>query len=256
MPGGLTARQPPYTPSEMEPVLLVRNDPFETFGVAPAVFEAVGVPTAVWEAVDGAPGPALDEVSGLIVLGSSYNVEHADEQPFIREVGERMREAVDRGTPLLGVCFGAQALAWALGAEVRKAPIREMGFEPIRPTRDAADDLLLSHYDDGDHAFQWHMDTYDLPDGATLLATGDGVRHQAFRVGDRAWGVQFHFEIDADELELWLEGFAKEGDLLEIWGKSADQVRAEATEHLVDHERKGSEVFRRFAELAREVAPS
>lgn len=237
----------------MEPVLLVRNDAFETFGVAPGALEEAGVPTLVWEAVDGEPAPPLDQLSGVIMFGSSYNVEHAGEQPFIERGAELCRGAVDRGVPLLGVCFGAQLLAWGLGADVRKSPEREVGFEPVEPTRAAATDRLLGHYEEGDRVFQWHMDTYDLPEGAELLATADPVTNQAYRVGDRAWGVQFHFEIDADEIELWLAEFAKQGDLEREWGKSAEQIRDETARYLDEHRRKGAEVFRRFAAVARDA---
>ena len=235
----------------MRPVLLVRNDPFETFGVAPRALADAGVPTTTWEAIDGEPAPRLDDVSGVIVFGSSSNVEHADERPFIERAAAMSRACVEREVPVLGVCFGAQLLAWGLGARVYKADAREVGFEPMAPTDAGAADPLLSHYGAGDHVFQWHMDTFDLPDGAELLATGDRVRNQAFRVGTAAWGIQFHFEIDADEIALWLDEFAKEGDLERDWGKSATQVNDEASRYLPAHERKGAEVFRRFAEVAR-----
>ncbi len=102
--------------------------------------------------------------------------------------------------------------------------------------------------------FEWHMDTFELPVGADLLATGDLVRHQAFRVGDRAWGVQWHLEIDRPELESWLEIFGKEGDLLSEWGKSAEEVRAEADAFMETHEARGRELFTRFAGVVREAA--
>ena len=182
---------------QAKPILFVRCEPDETFGVGPAAVEAAGGSVLEWNALDAeAPKPRLEDVAGVVVFGSSFNVEHADEQPFIKEVRELTREAVDTGVPYLGVCFGAQMLAWSLDAEITKAPVREIGFEPIRPLATAADDPLLAHYEPDDHVFQWHMDTFTLPDGAELLVTGDGVHHQAYRVGDRTWGVQFHFEID------------------------------------------------------------
>jgi hypothetical protein len=137
------------------------------------------------------------------------------------------------------VCFGSQVLAQALDAAVAKAPVREVGFVPIRPESLAATDPLLSHYADGDMVFQWHMDTFDLPAEAELLVTGDGVRHQAYRVNDRTWGVQYHLEIDRDEIESWLAAFAEEADLLPTWGKTNEQVCAEADRHLEQHVRKG-----------------
>lgn len=232
--------------------MFVRNDTFETFGVAPSAVEAAGADIRVFDAIDGAARPSLDEVGGVVVFGSSSNIEHAEHRPFIKEVAELTRECVDVGVPVLGVCFGAQLLAWALDAEVGKAPEREVGFEPIRLLPAARDDRLVSHYADGDRLFEWHMDTFALPAGAELLMFGDRIPHQAYRVGETAWGLQFHFEVDAAELEHWLGEYAKIGDLQEDWGKSPDDVRAEARANMDEHERKGKEVFGRFVKVARE----
>jgi GMP synthase-like glutamine amidotransferase len=236
----------------MTTILFVRCDASETFGVAPAAVEAAGATVRVWNALDTSdPRPQLDSVGGVVVFGSTFNVEHADEQPFIKETADLIREAIDRRIPFLGVCFGGQLLAWALDAQVGEGPIREIGFEPIRPTADAAHDLLFSHLADGDMAFQWHMDVFGLPEGATLLVSGDQVPNQAFRVGDLAWGTQFHCEVNLAELEFWLEEFAKGGDDLGThWGKSPQQVLEEAERFMNDHESRGREVFERFTNLS------
>jgi GMP synthase (glutamine-hydrolysing) len=238
----------------MKPILFARCDALETFGIAKDAVQGAGAEVRVWDAIEAGSGrPELGEMGGVVLFGSSYNVEHADEQPFIKELRELTREALDREIPLLGVCFGAQMLAWALDAEVVKAPVREVGFEALHPTAAAANDPLLSHYEDGDMVFQWHMDTFELPAGAELLATGDKVPNQAYRVNERTWGVQYHFEIDRAEVEMWLAAFAKQADLASTWGKSNDQVREEADLHLARHERKGRETFRRFVHVARDL---
>ena len=235
----------------MDPILFARCDPVETFGVGSEAMERAGAPVTVWEAVDAEPRPSLEDISGVVLFGSSYNVEHADEQPFIGQARGLTLEAIDRGVPYLGVCFGAQLLAWSLESPVVKAPVREVGFEPIHPTAEAADDALLAHLADGDMEFQWHMDTFELPEGATLLATGDRVSNQAYRFGDRTWGVQFHFEIVRAEMDLWLDAFEREDGPLEAsWGKSAATIREEADRYLAAHERRGSELFERFANVA------
>ena len=235
----------------MTNILFVRCDASETYGVAPAALRAAGATFDVWDAIESAaPRPSLDDVDGVVVFGSTFNVEHADEQPFIKETADLIRETVDRGISFLGVCFGGQLLAWALDAAVGESPVREIGFEPIHPTAEARRDRLFSHYADGDMAFQWHGDAFQLPAGATLLATGDRVPNQAFRVGDRAWGTQFHLEVNDAELDFWLNEFAREGDLRADWGKSETEVRDEARRHIADHEGRGREVFRRFASLA------
>jgi GMP synthase (glutamine-hydrolysing) len=239
----------------MRPLLFVRCDPVETFGVGVAAVTAAGAEVAVWDTLDPAsPRPPLEDVSGVVLFGSSFNVEHADEQPFIKEVAELTRETIERASPFLGLCFGAQLLAWALGAAVDKAPVREVGFEPIRPLAAMTLDPVLGHFVDGDMVFQWHMDTFELPPGATRLATGDRVTNQALRLGPAAWATQFHLEIDAAEAHLWLRSFADEsGDLAAEWGKSEAQVRDEIDRLMPAHEVRGREVFRRFVDVAREA---
>lgn len=236
----------------MRPILLARCDPSETFGVAPAALEGAGAQVRRWQALDGEPRPGLDEVGGVVIFGSSYNVEHADEQPFIDELRRITLDAIDRGIPYLGVCFGSQVLAWSLGAAVDKAAVREFGFVPIDPTSEAADDRLFGHLRGGDMAFQWHEDTFELPAGAELLVRGREVEHQAFRVGEGAWATQFHFEVDAAELEHWLLTYGPDEALRAGWGAGRDEVREQARAHLAAHEERGREIFRRFAEVAEE----
>ena len=235
----------------MRPLLFVRNDPFETFGIASAAVADAGADVRVWEAIDGAPPPALDEYAGVIVFGSAFNIEHADERPFIHEVAAFARSAVEGDVPLLGICFGAQLLAWALGAPVVKAAHREIGFVPLRPEPAAAGDPLLAAFADGDEVFQWHMDTFELPAGATLLAGGDRVAHQAYRVGDTAWGTQFHFEVDATEIELWVEEFGGDEALAAAWGTTGEALRAAVATSITAHAERGRALLGRFVEFAR-----
>ena len=228
----------------------MRCDASETFGVGRRAVEDAGGSVVAWDAIDAdGQRPTFDGVGGVVVFGSTFNIEHAEEQPFIKEVAETLREAIDRRIPVLGSCFGGQLLAWALDAEVGKGPVREIGFEPLRPTPAAAADRLFSHLADGDMAFQWHMDTFAIPEGAEVLVTGDRVPNQAFRFGDLAWGTQFHFEVDGPELEAWLDEYSRSGDLGRDWGKSLEQVRAEKREHMTAHEDRGREIFTRFTLL-------
>src|SRR4051812_20926085 len=129
----------------MKPVLFVRNDAFETFGIAERAFAATGVPIEVFDAIDpDAPRPSLDRVSGVVMFGSSYNVDETDAHPFLKEVRDLTRDALDRGLAYLGICLGAQVLARALEKPAPLAPVREVGFEALRPTAAAASDRLVS----------------------------------------------------------------------------------------------------------------
>lgn len=235
----------------MKPILLVRNDAMETFGVAMDAFGDAGASILTWDAIGDAERPDLGRVSGVVMFGSSYNVDQTDRYPFLGHIRELTKETVERGIPYLGICLGAQVLARALGKPVPEAPVREIGFEPITMTPGAAGDRLLGHYVTGDRVFQWHKDTFELPDEATVLATGDHVPLEACRVNDITWATQFHFEIDADEIDSWLQ--SEDPVVLERdWGKSPAAIRAEAQEELAAHQGKGRELFRRFVEVAKD----
>jgi GMP synthase (glutamine-hydrolysing) len=238
----------------VKPILLVRNDPVETFGLAVRSLEGAGATVIEFDAADAsAERPRLADLAGVVMHGGTMNVDEIDEHPFLKEDRDLTLECVERGVPYLGICLGAQILARATDTPVFRAPVKEIGFEPIRPTATAAGDQLLSVYGDGDLVFHWHQDTMELPAGAELLASGDRVPVQAFRVGPVAWGIQFHFEIDAAELELWLEEANASTDIEEVWGKPVDAIRQEATRSLTRHEEQGGEVFARFAHLAAEL---
>lgn len=237
----------------MKPLLLVKNDPVDTFGVAVSALTEAGADVIQLDATDpDAARPALDELSGVVMFGGVMNVDEVDEHPFLKENRDLTRDTVANGIPFLGVCLGAQMLARAFDAPVWRA-IKEVGFEPVRPLPAAADDPLLCVWRDGDPVFQWHQDTMELPAGAQPLATGDRIAVQAYRLGPAAWATQFHFEIDGAELELWLDD-VRDMDLKAVWGKSHDEIRAEAAVHMSAHEVKGSEMFARFARVAAEHA--
>jgi GMP synthase (glutamine-hydrolysing) len=236
----------------MRPLLLVQNDPVETYGVALQALETAGAEVIMLDATDpAAPRPALGDLSGVVMFGGTMNVDEVDAFPFLKENRDLTREAVERGVPYLGICLGAQMLARAMDAPVHLADVKEVGFEPLRLLPEGTRDPLVSAWADGDMAFQWHQDTMELPDGAEALATGDRIEVQAYRLGERAWATQFHLEIDAAELELWLEAVS-DMDLRAEWGKSHEEVRAEAARFMAAHEARGSELFARFAAIARE----
>lgn len=237
----------------MRPILLVRNDGYETFGVAPGALAAAGCDLlTVNMTARGAELPPLETVAAVITFGGTVNVDETDRYPYLADVRELTREAVEREVPYLGICLGSQLLARALGRPVYRAPVKEVGFTALRPLPTAKDDRLLALYEDGDLVFQWHQDTYDLPEGAELLATSDAALVEAFRVGELAWGIQFHQEVDAHELGWWIEIADADGDLAQTWGVTAAELRAQVERHAAAHEERGRELFRRFAEVVRE----
>jgi GMP synthase (glutamine-hydrolysing) len=236
----------------MRPLILIGHAEWENFGVAPAALHDAGVPFVEHLAHTGADLPDLTEISGIVLYGGEMNVDMSDRYPFLSDERIYVRKAIDAGVPYLGICLGAQMLARALDHPVHPAGVREFGFNALRPTALAAGDELLSVFEDGDMVFHWHEDTFRLPEGATLLGTGDEVPLQAFRYGSSAWGMQFHFEVDRGEVELWLETAGE--DVVRAWGKTTEQVLDETDRHIEAHEARGREMFRRFANVARRSA--
>jgi GMP synthase (glutamine-hydrolysing) len=149
----------------------------------------------------GHPLPAHDEVAGAVVMGGPMNVDEVERFPGLAAEREWLEEALRREMPLLGICLGAQLLARALGAEVRPGESPEVGFAPVR-VHDAADPVL-GGLAPGGQMLHWHRDVFDLPAGATSLASSERTEHQAFRRGN-AWGVLFHPEADFALVEAWL----------------------------------------------------
>lgn len=158
---------------------------------------AAGLRVRIHRLFAGDPVPAAEHIDRLVVMGGPMGALDDVSYPWLREVRELLATMVEREVPTLGVCLGAQLLAAACGASVYPGPGPEIGPGMVRLTSAALDDPMFGVVDDGDLAvFHWHGDTFDLPRGATLLASSDAYVHQAFRVAN-AWGLQFHVELRA-----------------------------------------------------------
>jgi GMP synthase (glutamine-hydrolysing) len=234
----------------MRPLLLLRNDPVDTYGIARDALAGEGLPVVVLDAWKPS-WPGSGEISGVVAFGGAMNVDETVRFPYLARERGFLRECVERGVPVLGICLGAQLLARALDAPVMPSPVREIGFTSIHPTTSGANDPLVSAFAEGDLVFHWHEDTFELPTGSELLATGDDVLVQAYRAGPRAWGLQFHLEIDREEIEAWLDDAGD--DLEETWGKSKEAVREEAELHLSRQSERARNAFRGFADVVRET---
>lgn len=149
----------------------------------------------------GEPLPSHGEVSGALVMGGPMNVDEVERHPGLAAEREWLAAAVSLEMPVLGICLGAQLLARALGARVRPEQSPEIGFAPVK-VHDP-DDPVLGALAPETTALHWHGDVFDLPDGATPLASSERTELQAFR-REKAWGVLFHPEADVGLLDTWL----------------------------------------------------
>jgi GMP synthase (glutamine-hydrolysing) len=191
----------------------------------------------------------------VAVFGGSMNADDLDAHPYLAPERAVLRHALDEGVPMLGVCLGAQVLARVLGAPVRRAPQRELGFYRIELTEAGRQEPMLGPFAHGRAAalvFQWHEDSFELPTDATLLATDRNGLVQAYRVGS-AVAVQFHPEVTADELEAWFDEVG-EDRVERAWGTSRKALRDDMAAHMSAHNERGRELFRRFARSVRQTS--
>ena len=147
--------------------------------------------------------PATDGHDAVLVFGGAMHVDQEDRHPWLRDEDALLRELLERGTPLLGVCLGSQLIAKAAGARVGPAHRREIGWQEVELTPQAAADPVLGGLPERFQAFQWHSYAFDLPPGAVPLAENP-VCLQAYRIADSAWGIQFHAEVTRTIVERWL----------------------------------------------------
>jgi GMP synthase (glutamine-hydrolysing) len=211
---------------------LVQHVAFEGPGTIGAVAAEHGIALDVRRMDLGHPLPSVEQLDGLVVMGGPMNAFDDADHPHLAAERALLGAAVGRGLPVLGVCLGAQLLAAALGASVLRGDAPEIGLGEVALTAEGERDPVLGGNGARLPVLHWHGDTFTLPDGATLLASSAAYAHQAFRVGRRAYGLQFHLEVDAPLLDGFVPHLPPEVSL--------DRGRAAAVE------RAGREALRRF----------
>jgi GMP synthase (glutamine-hydrolysing) len=231
----------------VKPLACIRNEAEDAMGVAPDAFEESGMQVRVVEAWDDEPLPDLAGVAALAAFGGSMNVDDTGSFPYLERERRLLREAVDEGVPVLGICLGAQLVARGLGQPVFRLPSRRLAFGDVTLTEAGRNDPLMPAFAPGS-AFHWNEDAFDAPPGAELLATGPEEQLEAFRVGQVAWGLVFHPEVTEGELKVWMD--LTEG-LEGKWGRSREDVEAEITERLPEHHERGRRFLEAFGSFVR-----
>lgn len=170
--------------------------------------DEMGVGPNEWYAAnvqENEPLPSPNELLGCVITGSHSMV--TDSDPWIQETRQWIQDAVEFGIPMLGICFGHQLMADALGGRAGFHPDGlEIGTVDIRLTAEKDDDPLFKDMPDTFPAHVTHSQSaLELPPGAAVLAASDHEAHQAFRVGKHAWGVQFHPEFDATATRYYVD---------------------------------------------------
>ena len=174
------------------------------------------------------------DADAFIFLGGSMSAN--DDQPAIHREVEYIRDAIRLRKPVLGVCLGAQLIAKALGARVYPNSEKEIGWAPVEFTDASQGDPLFSGVSGSEVVFHWHGETFELPGGAELLASSPACRHQAFRHGDRIYGLQFHLEVTPAMIAQWCredEAYGEAREARETIDPCAHAARAEELAGLI-----------------------
>jgi GMP synthase-like glutamine amidotransferase len=203
-----------------------------------------------WRPDLGEPAPSLGAFDGIIAMGGVAHPDHDDQHPWLADARGLLREAVESRVPALGVCLGSQLLAQAAGGAAREAARGEVGWHEVTLTAAAHDDRLLAGMPESFPAFEWHHYEALPPESAVVLGRS-ALACQAFRAGERAWGLQFHVEVDQPIIESWLAGG---GDDLLDFGLEAGAVADESRRNAAGYALVAEQIAARFGEVVTEHA--
>ncbi|MBN2580421.1 MAG: gamma-glutamyl-gamma-aminobutyrate hydrolase family protein [Pirellulales bacterium] len=233
-------------------VLIIRHVVHEPAGTLEDALKRAGIYYHYLDLFDHLPERLdFERLSGMVVMGGPMNVDQIDKYPFLAAEVPWIQEVLARHLPLLGICLGSQLLAKACGAKVYPNRLKEIGWYPLELTTAGIADPLFRDGDPRPTVFQWHGDTFELPRGAVHLAQSPQCRHQAFRVGQNAYGLQFHLEMTAEMIDDWLAKPENCEELDRLHYIDPHLIRGRTPAELPALQAWASIVFDRFAEWCR-----
>jgi GMP synthase-like glutamine amidotransferase len=171
----------------------LQHVPFEGLGSIGPWLAAAGYEISATRFFDSPALPDPEHPDLLVVMGGPMSVNDETAFPWLAAEKAFVRRVVESGTPVLGICLGAQLIAAAMGSKVYRGPEKEIGWHPVRGVVSAGGSTAFRFPPEAE-VFHWHGETFDLPVGATLLASSAACENQAFQIGRSAIGLQFHLE--------------------------------------------------------------
>lgn len=204
-------------------------------GVFSEVMRERGVDPVAVELDENESLPDWRDFDAVLAMGGPMGADDDADHAWLSDEKQLVREVVEDGRPFLGVCLGVQLLASALGARVHTMEGPELGLLPVELTAEGREHPLFEGVEDPFPSLQWHGDTFELPEGAVRLASSPAA-NQAFQVGERGFGIQFHLEVTPEMAREWAEVPEYRAYLAE----ALDEERANA--FLAELERRAEEL--------------
>ena len=175
----------------------------------------------------GDPLPRRDAFDLLVIMGGEMNIYQYRDWPWLKPEREFIQSALGEGKKAIGICLGAQLIADALGARVFQNAQHELGWLPVAWTGEAR--AALSGLPSASTVLHWHGDTFELPAGATRLASSEGCPEQGFLIGEKCLGLQFHLEVDPALVRQFVDG---QGEWpTGPYAQTADSILSKATSY-------------------------
>ena len=192
-------------------VLFIKHIDIEGPGTLGEFLDEKSIP---YEIVDVSNGNALPSVTSqykaIVILGGPMNVYEEDKYPFLKSEDLLIKTAIIEGTPMLGLCLGAQLIAKAVGAKVGKAEEKEIGWFKVDLTDNGIKDPLFQGLEKEIDVFQWHGDAFDIPENGLHLGSSKACSNQAFKYNNNVYGLQFHLEVTKDMVYEWMDAYSDE----------------------------------------------
>jgi GMP synthase (glutamine-hydrolysing) len=217
-------------------------------GVFADEMRARGVELEDWILSERGTGPPREiaEYDAVLTFGGAMHADQEDRYPWLRFEKDFLAAMLDDGVPILAVCLGSQVLADAAGGTARRASEPEIGWFEVEVTEEGAADPVIGPLAPSFTGFQWHSYEAVPPESAAILARS-AVCPQAYRIGDRVWGIQFHAEVTSADLSHWIDGYQVDEDAVRI-GVDPEQLRNETEPRIEDWNRLGRELCGRFVD--------
>lgn len=190
-------------------IYILQHVSFEGPGMILPILNKMGLSSRIIHLYKNEKIPTKQETDRLIVMGGPMNMEDEEQYPWLRTEKKLIRDLIESGKPVLGICLGAQLIAHVMGNDVYPAKDHEIGWYPILLTKQAEDHSATKSWKKEPMVYHWHGNTFDLPVGAVHLASTKLCKNQAFILNENVIGLQFHLEIGRPEVEKMIENWGR-----------------------------------------------